>query len=252
MREGIRNLGEGLALAFGVVWLLLATLLLGSLIVQSTATQNLSDTGTSIGVVAAGAVWACGGVFVVIYALAIMRGRYLIALVAGGVSLIGIWIASRGPLVATDRHGPVPTLELTVAIAAAIVLVAGGLGWSSTPGAGRIGGPGTHLTRTRSRGSLCESSLRQFTPIGADLHHRPNMAAIDLVDTGRVDEGPRGPRIAVDLGDRRERERGRIVDVRTGMLVPLAHRIRVRSCIAVVVYNSLRPESARPSVISSA
>ena len=130
MREEIRDFVGGLALAFGVVWILLAMLLLGCLVLQSSAAQNLSETESLVGVIAGSVVWVCGGVFVATYALAMMRGRYLVGLVAAVVPLLGIWVASRGPFVAADLHGPVPTLGLAVGLASVLVVVAGGLSWT--------------------------------------------------------------------------------------------------------------------------
>ena len=130
MREGIRNLVKGLVLAFGVVWLLLTFLLLGSLVLQASDARNLSETGASIGDTTGGAVWASGAVLVATYALAVIRGRYLIALVSAVVPLVGTWVASQGPFVASQRSGPVLALGVAVGLAAALVLAAGGASWA--------------------------------------------------------------------------------------------------------------------------
>lgn len=130
MREGIRTVAAGFAMAFGIVWLLLVMLFLGSLVLRSAEARNLTDTQALIGVIAGVVVWVCGVVLVVAYAVSIVRKRYGPALVAGVAPLIGMYVTARGPINDTEYADPVLTVGYAVAAASTVVLVTGVIGWA--------------------------------------------------------------------------------------------------------------------------
>lgn len=129
MREAIRTVADGLALAFGIVWILLTVLFVGCLVRLSSEAQNLTESASLAGVIAGMVVWVCGGPLVVSYAVAIMRGWYIVALVAAVALLIGMWAVCCGPVVASDVHGSVLAVRFAVGVAFACVSVSGAIGW---------------------------------------------------------------------------------------------------------------------------
>jgi hypothetical protein len=130
MHGRIRTLTEGLAMAFGIVWILLWTLFLGTIVHQSADARGLSDTETAVGIVAGNLAWICGAILAVIHVVAIMRSRYVGALIAAAAPLVAGWAASQGPHVASTRFGPVLTPGLAVGTAAALMLATAGIAYA--------------------------------------------------------------------------------------------------------------------------
>jgi hypothetical protein len=130
MREGIRTVVAGFAMAFGIAWLVLAMLFLGSLVLRSSEARNLANNQVLIGVIAGFVVWVCGVVLVVAYAVSIVRERYGPALVAGAAPLIAMYVTARVPINDTEYADPVLTVGYAVAAAFTVVLVTGAIGWA--------------------------------------------------------------------------------------------------------------------------
>ena len=111
-------------MAFGVVWLLLSTLYLGCVVVQSSEPSSLTDTHRVFAVVAGCAVWVCGVVLVMTFVVSMVRERYVLATFALVAPLVGSYAESHAATAGPGFYRPVLSVGSAVVMATVAVAVA--------------------------------------------------------------------------------------------------------------------------------